>query len=465
MGWLSSFFDNPISTTWNTLAELPGTPEAGTTALEGGLNGTYSWNPYSPENSVWDVGAGGDRLSEDPNNRQMGRAVGTAIGSYFTGGALGAYAESAGMGATAASAAGQAGAGALFGGAQAGLTGGSVGQGALRGGLAGGGGSYLGGLAGDELGATNPYARGAVVGATNGAINADLNGQSIGQGAIRGGITGGVLNGLNSQGNTNMDGYQPTNGYSLLNDINQSSNVPSSGGYNFTGQDAPQMSTVPAYSATGGYGGAPNALPNPTPNNQNQNQNNQNSLMDSIRNSFQNGKFNPMGTGGGIGYGDLAGGLMQMYQANQQRKQASGMLGNITGMNNAYQTNMDNTLKAQYAAQGRLGDVGGRNVQLQAALAQLNANQAPMINNLHQQMNMGNYNSLAGLFQLGQRSGAFGNGNSYNTFTPMSNSYGTGGLGQMPSMPQIQNPDLSMGNTDSMPLGLQQFNKQYPGSN
>jgi hypothetical protein len=70
-------------------SKLPGTPGAAVAALSGGLDNSLSWNPYSSRNSVWDMGAGGSILSQNPRNRTVGRAVGSAIGGYFGAGALG----------------------------------------------------------------------------------------------------------------------------------------------------------------------------------------------------------------------------------------------------------------------------------------------------------------------------------------------------------------------------------------
>ena len=74
-----------LSSMWHTLAQIPGSPEAIGTALKGGISGDLSWNPYGNEAGVGDVIGGGTKLSQNPNARTVGRAV----GSYFAGGALG----------------------------------------------------------------------------------------------------------------------------------------------------------------------------------------------------------------------------------------------------------------------------------------------------------------------------------------------------------------------------------------
>ena len=91
---------------YNSLASLPGTPEAAIAGLDAGAKGQASWNPYSPNNSVWDIGAGGTQLSQSASNRAAGRTIGTAIGSFFGAEALGAGGVGADAASTGASGAG-----------------------------------------------------------------------------------------------------------------------------------------------------------------------------------------------------------------------------------------------------------------------------------------------------------------------------------------------------------------------
>jgi len=112
------------------MASLPGTLESLGTGIYRGLKGDASWNPWDDNASVADISALGTRYSQDPRMRQYGRAVGTAIGTYFTGGALAGYLGSA--------AAGGAASGALWGGAQAAGTDQDPWKGAARGAAWGG---------------------------------------------------------------------------------------------------------------------------------------------------------------------------------------------------------------------------------------------------------------------------------------------------------------------------------------
>ena len=97
MGWIESTFEK--------LAEIPGSPEAVLTGLAGGFSGKYSWNPYGSGVGVGDVIGGGTRESQDPQKRQYGRAAGTIVGAAFGIPALASY----GSGAAGAAGAGYAG--------------------------------------------------------------------------------------------------------------------------------------------------------------------------------------------------------------------------------------------------------------------------------------------------------------------------------------------------------------------
>jgi hypothetical protein len=67
--------------------DIPGSVGAGLTALTAE---NKSSNPYSAEQSRWDIFAGGEKLSEKESNRQAGRTLGTAAALFFTAGAAGA---------------------------------------------------------------------------------------------------------------------------------------------------------------------------------------------------------------------------------------------------------------------------------------------------------------------------------------------------------------------------------------
>jgi hypothetical protein len=71
---------------FDTAAKVPGSPEAVTTGVRGGLSGDLSWNPYAANSegaTAWDTGFLGTKLSQDDKERQHGRAFGTAVAAYF----------------------------------------------------------------------------------------------------------------------------------------------------------------------------------------------------------------------------------------------------------------------------------------------------------------------------------------------------------------------------------------------
>ena len=131
-----SFF----SEIFQDLSKVPGSPEALVSALQGGSNGSLSWNPFSKSNSVWDTAAGGTQLSQNPTDRAIGRTV----GSLFAGGALGGLLGGAGTSAGLSSDAGTG----LGLGTSAGFVGGDVGTGVGLGTDAG----FVGGDAGTGAG-------------------------------------------------------------------------------------------------------------------------------------------------------------------------------------------------------------------------------------------------------------------------------------------------------------------------
>lgn len=81
--------------------DVPGSVGALMTAID---TEGVSTNPYSADRSVWDIFAGGDKLSQDPDARNLGRTIGTIMGAWYGAAAGGA---TAGTQATAAAGAAQ----------------------------------------------------------------------------------------------------------------------------------------------------------------------------------------------------------------------------------------------------------------------------------------------------------------------------------------------------------------------
>jgi hypothetical protein len=76
---------NPFSDLYRDMGPA-GTPEAQTENLHAAVN-EGNWNPLGSERSGFDILAGGTK-ADRPEDRQMGRAVGSAFAGYFAAGAL-----------------------------------------------------------------------------------------------------------------------------------------------------------------------------------------------------------------------------------------------------------------------------------------------------------------------------------------------------------------------------------------
>lgn len=116
------------------------------------------------------------------------------------------------------------------------------------------------------------------------------------------------------------------------------------------------------------------------------------------------------------GWGDAAQGLLGMYQGYKQRKNAQAALDALAGRRGAYEKNLRSQLTARDAASGRRSNYEGRETQLQASLAQLDAGNAPLINALNNQET----NGLVGMFASGLRYGGKAGwfGDKYNPNVP-----------------------------------------------
>lgn len=379
MSFLSELFSNlghTLTDVWNTTTQIPGSPTAVLQAIYNGVNGDASWNPFSKEASVWDQGVLGSKLSEDQGLRSLGRAAGTAIGSYFTGGLLGNYLGSVG---------GAVANGALWSGAQAAGTGGNIEKSMLRGGANSYLGSYMPDVAG-AAGATDPTVKGVANGAIRGGGLAAMNNQSVGEGAAMGGLQGGIAGYAGYR-----PGYQATdNGQQTYNDITQTSSVPDASRTSTSsilgseGNGEGGMSFAPAYTSTGNYQ-APEMQPQGS------------SWSNPDIGAFMQ-RILPQTP---EGYGDLASGLLGMYAANKQRRMARDLRKSVGGNRDAYLTQMTRELQRRDAASGRRSNYGGRAVELQSNLAKLDQANAPAMAQL-QQAELG---GLLNMFQTGLRYG------------------------------------------------------------
>jgi hypothetical protein len=390
---------------WNKLGYSGGTPktynqESGQYNVNPEFTSWLSNSGYKP-GSYQPMAGSADRYSGvlDSSNKLVNGSgfLNTINDNQFWTGAMlaagvasGGIAQGAGLGSAATGAV----SGGVTGFGNTGTLSGAI-KGAAAGGLSGGFAPDVAGYAGIE----NPSLASAVNGGVKSGMSTALQGGSTSQ-IGKNALTGGTLSGLNSLGTSNMDTYQPMQGnQALLNDINQGSYAPQQPSW--MGSDLGSGGQSTYTSNTSGMGIAPNYNEDGPSTN----------YLDTVKGilGIGNGRIGAgFGGGQGIKYGDLAGSLMQMYAAERSRKQASQMMGQISGNNGAYAANLRNQLMAKDAASGRRSDYGGREVQLQSALAQLTAQQAPAMMNLQNQKENSLYSGLQGLYTLGSRSGMLG---------------------------------------------------------
>ena len=414
-------FENEGENTFNHLADIPGTDFSTLRALYDGANGDLSWNPYDQNESVWDAAAGG-RAGEDPKNRRWGRTIGTLVGSYFTGGLLGNLLGS--------SAGGGAASGALWGGGAAAGQGGDrdeIGKAAIRGGVSGGAGSYIEGLdTAGNLGVSNPAYRNVlnktISGGLTTAMTPGADRSDIARGAAYSGVQGigPMIFSSNNDANPYAMDYDSTT--KSLAPTNQSqapwaNNNPNSV-TSLSGMSYPTSTPV-----NGGYGGGSGVLDQqqgPSP-------------LDRVSEILGNFGVNSNNMG------SIAEGLAGLYQANRQRKQAKDLMSMVGGRRDAYGTQLRRNLERRDAAAGRRSDYGGRETQLQAALAELDSRNAPGM------MQLSNLESLSrlGMLQSGLRTGSkLGWFNTPQSLSQL----------RMPQMPQMQMPDVYQPQTQIDPM-------------
>lgn len=278
--------------------------------------------------------------------------------------------------------------GGLSGAANAGVNGGNV----LTGAALGAGSAYTPNY-GSGIGIENPALQGAFNGAVNGGLKAKLTDNDTTAGAVTGAVPG-----LASYAGGFMSDNYPSGGQSQA--PWAKGNVFSSGG-----DYGPQMSQAPwgnspSPSFTGPTGG-PEGSPGLS---------DEHPIISGLKSMLG---FKSSANGGGEGLfnghaGDVAQGLLGMYQGYRQRKQAQQMMDSLAGRRQAYGDQLQKQLVAKDAAAGRRSDYAGRATQLQSSLAGLDSQMAPY------QMQLSNQSlgGLAGMFQsgltMGGRMGAFG---------------------------------------------------------
>lgn len=285
----------------------------------------------------------------------------------------------------------------------------------------GGLGSFMPDVAG-YAGISNPIAKNAINSGLKGGLSAAIQGGDVGTNALLSGAVGGLnsLGGLFTQGAGEMPDVGTIGGE--MNALNGESYAGTEGQpgtdlWNYWGNPtAPATADGKrtAQSESSGEGGG---------------------LFDSVSSLlFPTEGKGVFGTN--LQIGDLAQGLAGLYGNYRQRRDAKEMLRGISGRRDAYSQNLQRSLQRRDAASGRRSDYGGRDVQLQAALAELDSRNAPAISQLNQQRQQGLAGMLAGALRMGGRAGVLPIGQP----NPMAYSLAQGNV---PLGPQVA-PDPNM---------------------
>lgn len=229
-------------------------------------------------------------------------------------------------------------------------------------------------------------------GAGRGAISQGIQGNSMTEGA-KAGATGGGVMGLGSYlgdlfRSRDDASYVPsTSGQAIANESTQSSQVPQERADYFKpeGSTAPQQSTAPSYAKSGSPGAYDYSAPSSS------------SGLGSQFTEFMSSLLpnSPTGTG------DMAQGLLGMYSGYRRQRAAKELRNQIGGNRGSYETALRNNLQRRDAASGRRSNYGGREVELQAALAQLDSRNAPALS----QLNDARYSGLESMMRSGLNMG------------------------------------------------------------
>ncbi len=237
-------------------------------------------------------------------------------------------------------------------------------------------------------GVTNPVAEGAINSSVNSGISTGLRGGEVREAMGRGAITGG----LNAMSDPTFDELPGTMGGTMQDGYGESSVT--MGGSPTTTQYAANTQANTADQSI--------ALPVGDENTARPFSAQIGDLVSGIAGALGNGKV------GNLQYGDLAQGLMGLYGGYQQRKQAKDLRDIISGRRGAYETNMRNNIAGKMRAGGKRSNISGREMQVQAALADLDSRNAPMFASLNNQEFAGLANMLQSGNMMLNRGGFYG---------------------------------------------------------
>jgi hypothetical protein len=288
------------------------------------------------------------------------------------------------------------------------------------------------------LGVSNPILSGAINGGVRGGVGSALQGGDAGSAALSGALIGG-LNGVGLGGDS-MDDLPGTLGGNI--DMAEGIGIGEPSAAQMTANDQAFALDPTVFNGTP-VGRAYKASAS----------NNQETapfdIQSTLGDIFSNGI--PNFSGGRVPLGDLAGGLMGLYQAYDQRKRAknlAGQLSNNYGPNSAYAQQLRQSLMRKDAASGRRSQYGPREVEFQAKMADLNARMAPTLSQLNGQVGGSNMTMANSILNLGKLFGGKG-------FSGI----GGGGQPQAPmNLPSLSNPmpapNYSLGNPNGTLSGI-----------
>lgn len=305
-----------------------------------------------------------------------------ASGAGYSSGPINAAAQGAGAGFASglANSSGELGAG-LKGAAVGGATGGLVG--------------YVNPAS--QLGIDNPDLLRGVNNAAGSAVRAGLQGQNIGQAVLGSGLKSGLGYGMQTGANAIMgdDDNQGTGNYSSVQQPSFMSQ------YTNGGQSGPS-GPFSTNASTDSIGSDPYGLAASQPQpNQPQGQRQGNPVMDFSK-KLLSGFGGANATGGN--FDNMAGNLMQLWQSHQNAKQYGGLASGLQSLyspNSPYAQQLNQALTRSDAAAGRRSQVGPRNVELQARLADLNSRNAPELARLYGSQQNNQAQMLQSLMRLG----------------------------------------------------------------
>lgn len=243
-------------------------------------------------------------------------------------------------------------------------------------------------------------------GAGRGAVSSGVQGNSMSEGARAGAIGGGIMGTgsyLGDMFSSPQSGYVPTDRrQGMYNEITQTSSAPQADRADYF---SPEGSTTPQQSKASPYVA-------------------QNSPM-AYNSTKTTAPDATVQAGGGLSQqfsdfisglmpnspsrvGDISQGLLGMYSGLRRRRAAKELSGQIGANRGAYESQLRKNLQARDAASGRRSNYAGREVELQAALAQLDSRNAPALSQLNEARYSGLDSMLRSGLQMGGNLGWFG---------------------------------------------------------